>query len=192
MKLQIGKIDSYSGEYAIIKFPDGDNVKEYSVPIGQLLTETDKSQHFPAVGTDVLIAYSEQGQPFVLGTYYTETNGRPFSSLNKFGYSFSDGTEISYDKDSKTVTISGAVANVTINSSTSVNVTAPTINITGNLVVTGSVTAASVAAGSMAASGSVSAGGTDLGSLTSQIKTKYNAHTHSGSVPIPGPGEQIT
>ena len=191
MQLQVGKIHSYDGEYAVIEFPDGNGVKEFEVPVCQLMTETDQSQHFPSIGTDVLIAYSEQEQPFLIGTYYTESNGRPFSSRDKFGFKFSDGTEISYDKSTGTLTASGAINTATIDSTAAVNVTAPTVNITGNLIVSGTITGASVAAGSMSASGSISAGGTDVGSMLTQIKTKYNAHTHSGSVPVPGAGEQI-
>lgn len=181
--LMTGIIKSVNGEYATVEFPQYDNIVDINVLIPNALTTSDKSQFMKAANTPVLIAFDELGQAFIINSFFTETNERPFSSLNKFGYKFSDGTEISYDKDSKKVKISGSILTVEITSAVSLTVTSPLVTINGNLTVNGNVACGSIGAsgtcditGGMKAASLETTGGADLDTL----KTAYNAHAHGG------------
>ena len=151
-----GKIHAISGQYATVKFPQYDDAKDYQVPINQPSCQGDKFQVMPQVGSQVLVAFTEQGTPYIISTFYTESNNRPYSSLDKFGVTFDDGTEITYDKSSKEVTISGA---------TTVSIDANDVNISGDLTVNGTV------------QGSTVTNGNDS---IAEVVLVYNLHTHGG------------
>ena len=142
--IRVGNVDSINPENGTVRvrFPDrGDKVSgELKVIFSK--TNKDKEYHIPDIDEAVVCIFlpNQQEDGFVLGAFYNDVDTIPEgANENTKIWSFSDGGKIEYNRSSGELNIIAVSA---------VNITAPTIslngdvNISGNLVTSGTTTTA--------------------------------------------------
>lgn len=206
--LKIGEVSSvdHARGTARVSFDDDDSLVSSDLQVVQRNTYENKDYAMPAVNEDVVCLFlpggSEDG--FILGSVYAGEIKPPEQDGNKRTVVFSDGTRISYDRTSHTLTatirgtekedgtsivatrenvnvvcsgtadIQAGTVNATADSAT---VKAPTINLTGDVNITGNVSVT----GNVTTTGGVTA----TGEVIAMGKTALSAHTHNDSLNKP-------
>lgn len=206
--IKIGTVSSADPAKATARviFPDDDGLVSYDLQVLQINSFRNTDFAMPDVGTDVVCAFLSSGaeEGFILGAVYTDGNPPPESSMDKRTVVFKDGTRISYDRathtlsadiegtsivaDRNNVTITAPAAvtvnctNATVNASSSVTIDTPKTDITGVLNVAGLITGKgglAISGGSGGAAATVSGtlkttGDVEAGGISLQ------GHTHTG------------
>lgn len=215
-RIKIGTVSSVNPEKATARvvFPDDDGLVSYDLQVMQVNGFRNKDYAMPDVGTDVVCIFLGSGteEGFIIGAVYTEGNPPPESSMDKRTVVFKDGTRVSYDRathtlsaeiegtlivaDRQNVTIKAPSAvtvnctNATVNASASVTIDTPKTDITGVLNVAGLITGK----GGLAISGG---GGGAAATVTGTLKTtgdvvaggiSLQGHTHTEN----GPGAETS
>ena len=205
--IKIGTVSSVdpAKTTARVIFPDDDGLVSYDLQVLQVNSFRNTDFAMPDVGTDVVCAFLSSGseEGFILGAVYTDGNPPPEGSMDKRTVVFKDGTRISYDRathtlsadiegtsivaDRQNVTITAPASvtvnctNATVNASSSVTIDTPKTDITGVLNVAGLITGK----GGLAISGG---SGGAAASVTGTLKTtgdvvaggiSLQGHTHT-------------
>lgn len=161
-QLKYGIVSETKKGFVRVKFEEDDGIVSDWLPVLVRRSKTDKEswQMEPNEHVVCLVdCYCEEG--VCLGAIYNEEDTPdPGEAAGKFRKLFSDGTLIEYDKNSKklTVDVKGSLkanttddaeidtlTNATIKAGVMATVEAPTINLTGNVVVAGSLEAGAIA-----------------------------------------------
>lgn len=136
---------NYETSTATVTIESLEDYKLENVPVMQKLTGKSKSFVMPDVGTTVVVGFSEDRRPILLGCYFTEINLSP-SKSNKYIKSFSDGTTIEYDIENSKLTgnIKGDIevkvsGNAEISSDSNITLKASKIKIDGELETTAGI-----------------------------------------------------
>lgn len=207
-RIKIGTVSSVNPAKATARvvFPDDDGLVSYDLQVMQVNGFRNQDYALPDVGTDVVCIFLGSGteEGFIVGAVYTDGNPPPESSMDKRTVVFKDGTRVSYDRathtlsaeiegtkivaDRQNVTITAPSAvtvnctNATVNASASVTIDTPKTDITGALNVAGLITGK----GGLAISGG---GGGAAATVTGTFKTtgdvvaggiSLQGHTHTG------------
>jgi len=98
-------ISADSGQYAIFTldgYDTGENrVETRDVPIVQAHVGSDfRGQSLPEKGCRILIAFDDNGDPYILGGIYNDAIARPFTDPQKIGY-MNGSKELSFDPSSE-------------------------------------------------------------------------------------------
>lgn len=206
-RIKIGTVSSVNPAKATARvvFPDDDGLVSYDLQVMQVNGFRNQDYAMPDVGTDVVCIFLGSGteEGFIVGAVYTDGNPPPESSMDKRTVVFKDGTRVSYDRathtlsaeiegtkivaDRQNVTITAPSAvtvnctNATVNASASVTIDTPKTDITGVLNVAGLITGK----GGLAISGG---GGGAAATVTGTLKTtgdvvaggiSLQGHTHT-------------
>lgn len=165
-RIKIGTVSSVNPAKATARvvFPDDDGLVSYDLQVMQVNGFRNKDYAMPDVGTDVVCVFLGSGteEGFIIGAVYTDGNPPPESSMDKRTVVFKDGTRVSYDRathtlsaeiegtsivaDRQNVTITAPKSvtinctTATVNASASVTLDTPKTDITGVLNVTGLIT----------------------------------------------------
>lgn len=185
--IKIGEVSSvnYANGTARVVFDDDDSVVSNDLPVLQRNTIANMDYVMPDVGEDVLCVFLPNGveEGFIIGSFYAGEITPPESSGSKRTVVFSDNTKISYDRETHqlsvkigetTITADGqnitanAPANANIKAGGVATVEAPTIELKGNVNITGSLTV----------SQNVQAADVKTAAVAS-----VNAHTHTSADP---------
>lgn len=215
-RIKIGTVSSVNPAKATARvvFPDDDGLVSYDLQVMQVNGFRNQDYAMPDVGTDVVCIFLGSGteEGFIVGAVYTDGNPPPESSMDKRTVVFKDGTRVSYDRathtlsaeiegtkivaDRQNVTITAPSAvtvnctNATVNASASVTIDTPKTDITGVLNVAGLITGK----GGLAISGG---GGGAAATVTGTLKTtgdvvaggiSLQGHTHTEN----GPGAETS
>lgn len=207
-RIKIGTVSSVNPAKATARvvFPDDDGLVSYDLQVMQVNGFRNQDYAMPDVGTDVVCIFLGSGteEGFIVGAVYTDGNPPPESSMDKRTVVFKDGTRVSYDRathtlsaeiegtkivaDRQNVTITAPSAvtvnctTATVNASASVTIDTPKTDITGVLNVAGLITGK----GGLAISGG---GGGAAATVTGTLKTtgdvvaggiSLQGHTHTG------------
>jgi phage baseplate assembly protein V len=146
-----------------VRIPDADDTVSKELPVLFQKTQDNKEYDLPDVGEQVVCLFLPNGleQGFVLGSPYSSVDKPPVSNRDKKHYGFSDGSWLEYDREQHKLSgvIKGDVDLVvdndvvmdvgndlvatvgktaSIEAGTSVDITAPQINLCGNISSTGS------------------------------------------------------
>lgn len=191
---------------ARVMFADEDEVVSHDLQVLQRNTIKNQDYAMPDIGEDVVCLFlpcgSEDG--FILGSVYAGEITPPESDGNKRTVVFADGTKISYDRAnhilsatirgteeedgtsivatrenvnvvcSGTADIQAGTVNATANSAT---VKASTINLTGDVTITGKLSVS----GDVTAQSNITA----TGDVIAMSKTSLGTHTHTDSLNKP-------
>ena len=142
--IRVGNVDSINPENGTVRvrFPDRDDKVSGELKVIFSKTHMDKEYHIPDIDEAVVCVFlpNQQEEGFVLGAYYNEIDTMPAGANEDTKiWSFSDGGKIEYNRSSGELNIIAV---------SSVNITAPTINlngdvnVSGNLVTSGTTTTA--------------------------------------------------
>lgn len=105
--IKIGEVSSVNASQgtARVVFDDEDGVVSYDLPVLQTNTFRNKDYSMPDVGEDVLCLFLPSGpeEGFILGSFYAGEIKLPEADANKRTIVFADGTRISYDRSSHTL-----------------------------------------------------------------------------------------
>ena len=117
-----------------VKFPDEDNMVSYWIPVIVPFSQDNKSYHIPDVGELVVCLFSDKGneQGCCLGTVYNSKDIPAENDGDVFAIEFKDGAKIAYNR--RTHQLDAIIPGEAIISATAVK-------LTGNLEVTGDITA---------------------------------------------------
>lgn len=181
--IKIGEVSSvdYAAGTARVVFDDDDSVVSFDLQVLHRNTIANKDYAMPDVGEDVICLFLPSGteEGFILGSVYAGEITPPETSGAKRTVEFSDGTRISYDRETSQLdikiagtTISANKESVKVNTSGEVlitgagsaKITSPTITLEGNVTINGAVTV----------TGDVVSGG-----------KSYLGHTHTGNAGVP-------
>jgi phage baseplate assembly protein V len=146
-----------------VRIPDADNTVSKELPVLFRKTQDNKDYDLPDVGEQVVCLFLPNGleQGFVLGSPYSSVDKPPVSDRDKKHYAFSDGSWFEYDRKEHKLTgvikgdvnlvvdndvvvdvgndLAATVGNTaSIEAGTSVEITAPVINLEGNVSMVGS------------------------------------------------------
>lgn len=205
---KIGEVSSTDPDKctARVVFSDEDNLVSYDLQVMQRNTIANKDYAMPDVGEDVLCLFLPSGSEdgFILGSVYAGDIEPPEKDGDKRTVVFADGTKISYDRASHTLTatiggtsitadqqnvnvvcsgtadIQAGTVNATANSAT---VAASTINLTGDVTITGKLSVS----GDITAQSNITTTGmvTATGDVIAMGKTSLGTHTHTDSLNKP-------
>lgn len=193
---EVSTIDPARGTARVV-FDDDDSIVSYDLQVLQRNTIANQDYAMPDIGEDVVCLFLPSGSEagFILGSVYAGEITPPESDGNKRTVVFSDGTKISYDRTSHTLTatiggtsitatrenvnvvcsgtadIQAGTVNATADSAT---VTAPKINLTGDVNITGNVSVS----GNVSTTGSVTA----TGDVLAMGRISLGTHTHTGNL----------
>lgn len=176
---EVSSVDPARGT-ARVTFDDDDSLVSYDLQVLQRNTYDNKDYAMPDVNEDVVCLFlpcgSEDG--FILGSVYSGEITPPESDGDVRTVVFSDGTKISYNRKSHTLSaeigktsIVADQQNVNVNTDGTATVKASTINLTGNVSITGNV--------------NITGGITATADIIAMGKTSLSAHTHTDSLNKP-------
>lgn len=190
-------IDFTTGK-ARVQFPDADGMVSNWLPMSVPKTKTDKFSIGFDINEHVWCLMDENLEFGVIGgaIYSTADTPGDIGDADIIGVQFAQGLTIEYTRSTRILTINGGHQlivdidnNIKLKSATKVQVEAPLIEVTGNMTVTGSVSAGSFGAvtsgggtGDMAVAGKITAAG-DIESTGGDIKQgaiKLGTHKHLG------------
>lgn len=163
------------------------------VTIGPLLTAPlpwltqragdDRTWWAPSVGEQVLVLSpdGELAAGFILPAVYTQAAPAPSTNPAIHRVTYRDGGVVEYDTAAHRLTVSG-VAQVVINGSASVTVTAPAVTVNGNFFVNGNTTLNGAFAQGIGTNGgnAVMAGPVQVASDVIASGVSLTTHTHGG------------
>lgn len=200
--LRIGTITETDPDkcYARVAFLDDDIVSDW-LQIVVMGATGNKYFHIFEVNEQVAVLMDENGEEgVIIGALYNDKNTAG-GNTDVPRVQFSDGSYIEYNRNTHEyninvqgkvnitaateVKISGATK-VSLISPTMVAITSPTISVTGNLTVTGTVSAAAISAptisgpGVTMSGGNLTADGELKGTTVKQGTVELGTHTHSG------------
>lgn len=183
---------------ARVQFPDADGMVSKPLPCSVPKTLNDKYSFPFDVNEHVWCLMDDQLENGVIGGAIYSKNETPgaLGNIDKAGINFEQGLHIEYNRETRILSITGdgdftvnILGNVKLQSAGEVQMIAPAVNITGNVVVSGSVSAGSFGAvtsgggtGDMVIAGKVTAAG-DIESTGGDIKQgaiKLGTHKHTG------------
>ncbi len=101
---------------ARVVYTDKDNMVSAELPVLQGFGLKNKSYRLPDVGESVVALMApngEDGQGYILGSFYHENSPPPARSQDVSMIQFADGTSISYNRESHELTIN-CVGNIRI------------------------------------------------------------------------------
>lgn len=160
-----GVVTSVNEEAATVRvrMPDADDTVSKELPVLFRKTQDNKEYDLPDIGEQVVCLFLANGleQGFVIGSPYSSVDKPPVSNRDKKHYRFSDGSWLEYDRKQQKFTgeIKGDVNLVvnndvvvdagndlvatvgktaSIEAGSSVDITAPVINLEGNVSMAGS------------------------------------------------------
>lgn len=138
---EVSSVDCATGTARVV-FDDDDNLVSNDLQVLQKNTIQNKDYYMPDVGEDVVCLFLPSGteEGFILGSVYAGDITPPESSANKRTVKFADDTVISYDRATHQLSISIGATNIIANGS-SVVIENPTIELKGNVNVSGTLTA---------------------------------------------------
>lgn len=141
--IRIGEVSSvdYATGTARVAFDDDDSLVSGDLQVLHRNTIANKDFAMPDVGEDVVCLFLASGmeEGFILGSVYAGEILPPETSGNKRTTVFSDGTRISYDRETRQLditidktTISANTESVSVSTPVSVNITGgQTVNVKG-------------------------------------------------------------
>ncbi|MDR2946280.1 MAG: phage baseplate assembly protein V [Candidatus Adiutrix sp.] len=143
--IRVGKVTGRDESAHQVRVEVEDTVtKALSTASLQVLTlraSGDRTYDLPDVGDQVLCLFLPFGKEvgFVLGCMYSEAGPPPVTSGDKTHREFKDGTTMEYDRDSHqyAADLKGGAG---VKAEKDIDVKAPAVNHTGNMVINGSVT----------------------------------------------------
>lgn len=107
--IKIGEVSSVDEAKctARVVFDDDDSVISYELPILQRNTLENKDYQTVHVGEDVLCVFLPNGQEegFIIGSFYAGEVRPPASSKDTRTVVFSDGSKVTYDRSSHSLTV---------------------------------------------------------------------------------------
>ncbi|MDD3236802.1 MAG: hypothetical protein PHV37_01735 [Candidatus Gastranaerophilales bacterium] len=119
-----------------VNIPDMDNFETDYLPVIKQKSKNDKDGNFLDIDEEVSLIYDDETDDgVVLGAVNTDSSPLAIFDRNKKYFTFSDGTHIEYDKSTH---------HLKADVKGSAEIIATNVNITGNLIVTGDVTAAGI------------------------------------------------
>ena len=145
--IKIGEVSSvnYANGTARVVFDDDDSIVSYDLPVLQTNTLLNKDHALPDVGEDVVCLFLPSGneEGFILGAVYAGEVQPAETSKDIRSVTFSDGTEIKYDRAAHLLsvkidgtTITANRENVNIDTPKEVNVKgSQTVNVEGGQTV---------------------------------------------------------
>lgn len=124
-----GIVAEVVGSRARVKFEDRDDMLSAPLQVIQMFTGENKSIRMPDLGEKVVCIFLPTGleDGYIIGSVYIDGNNPPAANN---AIQFSDGSTISFSNGT-----------MNINMVSSVNITAPSININGDQVNSGSISA---------------------------------------------------
>ena len=132
--IRIGNVDSINSEIGSVRvrFTDRDNTESKELTVIYSKTHKDKEYHMPDVNEIVLCIFlpNQTEEGFVLGSFYNEVDTVPANSSDIKVWQFSDGGKIEYNKGNGELNITAV---------SKVNITAPEINLNGNVNISGNL-----------------------------------------------------
>ena len=152
--VRVGTVSSVRPSRGMVRvaLPDAGGIVSKALPVLFPRTLANKAYDLPEVGEQVLCVFLPFGleQGFVIGAMYSEADAVPVTDRNKTHYKWPDGTWLEYDRSSHVLSghvegdvsldVSGSAA---IEAGDNIDLTAPQINLTGNIssIGTGGATA---------------------------------------------------
>ena len=139
-QLKYGSVTDSKPGFIKASFPAADYLPSTWIPVIAGSSHGDQDGATLAKGTFVaclMDAHADSG--VCLGPIYSDLDAPPTTSADVWMKKFADGTILSYDKGSKTLTASVAGAGTA-------EITAATVKVNGDLQVSGNVSAANVSA----------------------------------------------
>ncbi len=132
---------------ARVQFDDMDGVLSYWLPVLQHKTCRDKSYWMPDAAEHVVCLLDEHGEEgAVLGAIYSDADGVPTASTEKFHVRFSDGATVEYDRQEHLMAVytpgdirATAGGGIEATAEGGIVAAAPTVRITGQVSITGDV-----------------------------------------------------
>ena len=101
-QIRVAQVDSYSGEYATVKlrerFKSSDD-SELKVEDLMIIQVNRTSQALPPTGADVLVAFDNVGDAYVIGTIGSENQATPYPGDTGVIAHYADRIEINGDSD---------------------------------------------------------------------------------------------
>lgn len=199
--IKIGEVSSvdYETGTARVVFDDDESLVSFDLQV--LHRNTFKNQDFamPDIGEDVVCLFLPSGEVegFILGSVYAGEITPPETSGDKRTTVFSDGTRISYDRNTRQLDIeisgtkiSANTESVKVNTPVSVDITGAQtvkVNTDGQVLITGAgsakITSPTITLeGNVIINGAVTVNGaiTTTGDVVSGGKS-YLSHTHTGN-----------
>lgn len=192
--IKIGEVSSvdYAAGTARVAFDDDDSLVSFDLQVLHNNTIANKDYAMPDVGEDVICLFLPSGtEGFILGSVYAGEITPPETSGAKRTVEFSDGTRISYDRETNQLdvqisgtTISANKESVKVNTPVSVDITgAQTVKVDtqGAVLITGAGSA-KITSPTITLEGNVIINGavTVSGDVVSGGKS-YLSHTHTGN-----------
>jgi len=140
-------------------FPDMDNLPSGWLQVGVPFAKAGKSNTLPKKDEQVLCLMDENfDEGYVIASLYSEEDLTPLASEDIFLHKFDDGTVIQYDKEEHILT-ANVIGGVNITAEDVICLTAPTIQINGNQIISGNqaITGGQEIAGSLLIAGTSTA-----------------------------------
>ncbi|UNY40539.1 baseplate assembly protein [Pararheinheimera phage vB_PsoM_KLER1-1] len=156
---------------ARVEFKDRSDLVSFELPVMVKQTLKNKDSYTPDIGEHVTCVFLPNGleQGFILGAFYSDADTADNQDPNVRATKFEDGSVLSYDRQSNTLTVNIAVEGIvnvnckvaTVAAETSITLDTPTTTCTGNLVVDGSISYGTglTGEGDMAVTGNITATG---------------------------------
>lgn len=180
----ISEINPSTG-YARVKFLDEDNLVSDWLQIcvsGALLN---KHAYTFGINEQVAVLMDDNGEEgVILGALYNDGTQPPSGISDKTDtVLFEDGTRVEYNRQSGKLTVN-SVGSVEITAATEIKITAPVITVTGNLLVSGSISAGggtmTMEGGNINVDGDLTAQGSLTASEVTAGTVSLTTHVHSG------------
>ncbi|MCP4747306.1 MAG: phage baseplate assembly protein V [Desulfobacteraceae bacterium] len=181
--IRVGKVAAYYPKKGAVRVElgDADGLVSYTLPVLYPKTSHDKFYWMPDIDEQVLCVFLPFGleQGFVVGSLYSKVDTTPVQSKDKALIRFKDNAVFEYDRAGHCLTINvpgNAKINfdggAEINFTDPVNITTPVMNLNGNLVVKGSISATKAVTGKGGCS--FSGGGDIAAGITGNVEVKGN------------------
>ncbi len=177
--LKFGIVDQVDAAKARVRvrFEEDGMVSDW-LPVAQSGSLKNKAYHLPDISEHVVCLMDEHAEAgAVVGSIYNKTDAPGFSTADRVGMKFEDGTEVYFNRSTKEYVIN-STGKVKVTAATDVEITCSKLKITGNVEVTGKIDATDVIKSD-----------TDVKAITVSLKTHIHGGVMSGagttSTPIP-------
>lgn len=190
----VSAVDEATGKVRV-RLPDNDNMRTKWLPVLTRKSKDDKDYWMPDLWEQVAVLLDARGEDgIVLGSVFSDEDGVPVISREKWRKQFKDGASFEYDRVEHRLTVTGGIqhvvievgADVFVKAGTKVTVDAPDSEFTGNVTVNGQLTYKGGMTGSggsgAAASiqGSVKVSGGDITADDISMKSHGHECPHGG------------
>lgn len=184
----ISKIDADKG-LAKVSFKE-DGIESDWLPILQKNTKANKHSHTYDIDEHVACMMDEHAEKgVIMGAVYSKNeNPGTVKGADIEGVEFSDGTKVSYNRSTSELKIDCAgkvtviCTEATVEASSKVTLDTPTVDVSGDLNVTGGITAG----GAMEATGNIQTTSGDIKTTSGAVKEgliRLGTHKHTGVTP---------